>query len=559
MGRGLLSAVMSAQESASAFTAQNWKLLRGFNFYRLFIAALAAGLALSGESVAPFGTAAPQLFEYAALVYLGLSSLAFLTIYRRQPDFESQATVLAFGDIILITLLMHASAGIESGVGLLLLVAVAGASLMLTTRMTILFAALATIALGIQVNWEFLTQGEWIASRWKIDNYNQMGFLGIGLFATATLTHFLARRLRATEELAQQRGVDLANLAQLNELVIARLLAGVVVCDGDGKLRLMNKAARTFLSVPETGEAPATLNELSAELSQQMRAWQGKRSAGSGRNMFRSRSGYTLLPRFQAIGERREDTGVLIFLEDTAVIKQQAAQLKMSALARLTASIAHEIRNPLGAIAHAAQLLDEAGSRSEDDTKLLRIIQEQSRRMNTIVENVTQLSRRDKVSMQPVQLGSWIADFIRQFSLTGKHPPELFNTLGVTNLGVCVDPDQLQQVVGNLCQNALRHSPPFSGQALIAIKTGYDKDLRPFLDVIDWGSGVPPEIVEHIFDPFFTTTPKGTGLGLYIARELCEGNAGRIEYFPGDGGIGSRFRISLARSEECADMATGTL
>jgi two-component system sensor histidine kinase PilS (NtrC family) len=275
--------------------------------------------------------------------------------------------------------------------------------------------------------------------------------------------------------------------------------------------------------------------------------------------MLRTRSGYTLLPRFQAIGERREDTGVLIFLEDTAVIKQQAAQLKMSALARLTASIAHEIRNPLGAIAHAAQLLGEAGDRSEDDARLLRIVQEQSRRMNVIVENVTQLSRRDKVNLQPVQLGTWVTDFIRQFTLTGKHPPEMFNTLGIANLGVCVDPDQLQQVVGNLCQNALRHSPPFTGQALIAFKTGLDPDQHPFLDVIDWGSGVPPEIVDHIFDPFFTTTPKGTGLGLYIARELCEGNGGRLEYHPGENGVGSRFRVTFARIEECADMAVGTL
>jgi len=558
MGRGLLGAVMSAQESASAFAAENWRLLRSFNGYRLFIALLAAGLAFSGQLIPPFGESAPHLFENTALSYAGLAILAFVTMSRRQPDFETHATVLAFGDIIALTLLMHASAGIESGVGLLLLVSVAGASLMLGTRTTILFAALATIALGIEVNWEFLTQGEWTAGRWNTENYNQMGFLGIGLFATAALTHFLARRLRATEQLAQQRGVDLANLAQLNELVIARLLAGVLVCDGDGNIRLLNKTARTFLGVANE-DTPATLAELSAELNQLFRAWQGKRATGNGggRSMLRSRSGYTLLPRFQAIGERRDDTGVLIFLEDTAIIKQQAAQLKMSALARLTASIAHEIRNPLGAIAHAAQLLNETGDRAEDDERLLRIIQEQSRRMNVIVENVTQLSRRDKVNLQPIHLGPWIADFIRQFTLTGKHPPEMFNTLGVVSQSVCVDPDQLQQVVGNLCQNALRHSPPFSGQALIAIKAGADPELRPFLEIVDWGSGVPPEVVDHIFDPFFTTTPKGTGLGLYIARELCEGNGGRLEYFPGEGGIGSRFRITLARSEECTNTAMG--
>jgi two-component system sensor histidine kinase PilS (NtrC family) len=179
--------------------------------------------------------------------------------------------------------------------------------------------------------------------------------------------------------------------------------------------------------------------------------------------------------------------------------------------------------------------------------------------MNVIIENVTQLSRRDKINPVNVQLGLWIKDFIRQFALDGKNPPEIFQTLGVADIAVCVDPDQLQQVVGNLCTNALRHCPPFAGQALIALKTGHDKDQRPFLDVIDRGSGVPPEVVDQIFEPFFTTTAKGTGLGLYIARELCEGNGGRLEYFPGDQGVGARFRVTFARTEECSDIAVGTL
>ena len=174
--------------------------------------------------------------------------------------------------------------------------------------------------------------------------------------------------------------------------------------------------------------------------------------------------------------------------------------------------------------------------------------------MNIIIENVTQLARRDKVNPVRLQLAPWIDDFIHQFTITGKHPAEMFQTLGVTDLPVCVDPEQLQQVVGNLCQNSLRHSPAFTGQPLIAFKTGQDKDNRPFLDVVDWGSGVPTDIVDNIFDPFFTTTPKGTGLGLYIARELCESNGGRLEYFPGDKGVGSRFRVTFARAEECGDF-----
>jgi two-component system sensor histidine kinase PilS (NtrC family) len=558
MGTGFFGLTMSAADSQSAFTAENWRLLRSFNFYRLAIALAAAALAFSGETIPPFGAAAPTLFGTASLVYIGIALLFFAAIYRRWPDFETQATFLAFIDIFLLTLLMHASQGLESGIGLLLLVSVAGASLMLGTRLTILFAALATIAIGIEVNWTFLTGGEWIVQRWSTEGYTQMGLLGIGLFATAGLTQLLAKRLRATEALAQQRGVDLANLAQVNDLIIQRMHSGVLACDQDGRVHMLNKTARSFLGIPADTGNKLPLSDLSSELAEQFRQQQ-ERTSGGGRSIIRSRAGYALLPRFVPVGERQDDTGMLVFLEDTAVLKQQAQQLKMAALARLTASIAHEIRNPLGAISHAAQLLDESSGKDAEEARLLRIIQDQSRRMNIIIENVTQLARRDKVNPVRLPLAPWISEFIRQFTITGKHPVELFQTLGITNLAICVDPDQLQQVVGNLCQNALRHSPVFSGQALIAFNSGQDKDNRPFLDVVDWGSGVPPEIVDNIFDPFFTTTPKGTGLGLYIARELCESNGARLEYFPGDKGIGSRFRITFARAEECGEFAVGTL
>lgn len=556
MGIGIFGSAMSAADSQTAFTAENWKLLRAFNFYRLAIALAAAGIAFSGEIITPFGTSAPGLFQAAAVLYVGIALLALASIWRRWPDFETQATFLAFIDITLLTLLMHASQGMDSGVGLLLLVAIAGASLMLGTRLTVLFAALATIAIGIEVNWAFLTEGEWISTRWKTDGYTQMGILGIGLFATAGLTHLLAQRLRATEALAQQRGVDLANLGQVNDLIIQRMHSGVLACDQDGRIHMLNRTARVFLGVPIDSTTKPLLTDLSTDLAEHLRQWQG-RVAGGMRSIIRSRAGYALLSRFVPVGERREDTGVLVFLEDTAALKQQAQQLKMAALARLTASIAHEIRNPLGAIAHAAQLLDESANKSEDETRLLRIIQDQSRRMNIIIENVTQLARRDKVNPVQLQVASWIGDFINQFTITGKHPAEMFQTIGVSEIEVCVDSEQLQQVVGNLCQNALRHSPAFTGQPLIAFKTGQDKEARPFLDVVDWGTGVPTDIVDNIFDPFFTTTPKGTGLGLYIARELCESNGGRLEYFPGDKGVGSRFRVTFARAEECSEFATG--
>lgn len=549
-----MRAGLSLAESRAASEVQNWQLLRLFNYYRLAISSAAAGLSLFVGPLEPFGSNNPHLFQVAALLYFALSLVSFFTIRAGKPDFESQTTLLGFADITLLTLLMHASGGLESGIGLLLLVAVAGISLMLGRRYAIFNAAAATIAIILEHAWGLITGEATDASR-VMDNFPQAGLLGAGIFATAYLGYLLAERLRATEQLAARRGVDLANLARVNELVTERMQAGVVVCNHEGRIRVINQAARRLLGMPQpSGKTPA-LSDLAPDLAIQLFQWLGNDPRSRPGKPFTSRSGYTCLPRFAALGEG-DAAGVLIFLEDMAVLKHQASQLKMQALARLTASIAHEIRNPLGAIANAAQLLGETVSEGGEEYRLVKIIEEQSRRMNVIVQNVTQLSRRDKVTPVRVELEPWVRDFVSQYAETTQIPTQVFTIVGLHGLTVCVDPDQLHQVVANLCQNALRASPPFTGTPLIKLQGGRDNEGRPCLDVIDWGKGIPAEIVEHIFDPFFTTTPKGTGLGLYIARELCEGNGATLTYHPGEGGVGSRFRIVFARAEDCAQFGS---
>ena len=137
--------------------------------------------------------------------------------------------------------------------------------------------------------------------------------------------------------------------------------------------------------------------------------------------------------------------------------------MKMESLARLTASIAHEIRNPLGALSNAAQLLGETPQQNGEGRRLIKIIDDQSRRMNVIVENVTQLSRRDHVSPMRFALDPWLREFARQYADTTRVPREIFSFTATEGVEVCMDPEQLHQVVANLCQNALRHSPPYTG------------------------------------------------------------------------------------------------
>jgi len=528
--------------------AQNWKLLGIFNAYRLLVAGLASAVSVGIGDFPPFGSTSPGLFRAASLIYLVLAFAALLTARSRKPDFDTQVSVLAFADITLLTLLMRSSGGLASGLGLLLVVAVAGSSLMLGRQVAIFYASLATIAAMLQHSWGLLI-GELVNDD-LVAGYPQVGLLGVGLFATAFLGYSLGSRLRATEALAERRGRDLASLTQINELIIQRMQSGVLACDAAGQVRFMNQAAQRFLGL-RNGASSGSLSEISPDLAIQLLQWIRKPVAERTRKPFTTKAGYTLLPRFVALGTSKAG-GALIFLDDMAVLKQQAQQLKMAALARLTASIAHEIRNPLGAINNAAQLLSESVPENSEQKRLATIIEEQGRRMNVIIQNVTQLSRRDRVNQVVLSLNAWLAEFIRSYSETARIPAEAFARVG-DDVRVLFDPDQLNQVVTNLCQNALRHSPPFTGTPLVKFLVGTDSERRPCLDVIDWGTGIPPAIVDNIFDPFFTTTPKGTGLGLYIAKELCEGNGASIDYYPGDGGVGARFRITMVSADEGSD------
>ena len=555
MDSALPRAGQSRAEGQAAVATQNWRLLEYFNFYRLAIALAAASIAITVGKFSPFGEAHPGLFLSTSVVFALISVTAVFSIHWRIPDYDSQAALLAFADVTLLTIIMHASGGISSGLGLMLVVAIAGTSLMLGKQLTIFYASLATIAVGLEYWWAWLT-GAKAADTDMLQDFPQVGLFGVGLFATAFFGYLLANRLRATEELAQSRGVDVANLTQLNELVIQRMQSGVVICDPQGNIRMMNQSAQKYLGVHSDADKKLPLNELSSDLAIQLFQWLGNNALNRGRKVFTSRVGYSLLPRFVSLGDDKSSVK-LVFLEDMSILKQQAQQLKMAALARLTASIAHEIRNPLGALTNAAQLLGETmNTETTEDKRLVKIIDEQSKRMNVIVQNVTQLSRRDRINPVKLELEPWLEDFLRQYGDTVSVPREAFVVHGLKGLSVCVDPDQLYQVISNLCQNALRHSPPFTGTPLIKFQGGRDSEDRPQLDVIDWGGGVNPEIADNIFDPFFTTTPKGTGLGLYIARELCEGNGATLNYYPGEGGVGSRFRISFVRAEDCADLGT---
>ncbi len=517
---------LMAQEPAPYSTP--WKLLALLIFYRLALSTAAALLVLSDQPPQPLGQDNPALFSNLSLFYLAFSIVCAVARLARWPDLGTQVYAQILIDIVVITLMMHASGGVASGLGILLVVAVAAGAILSPGRIGIFFAAVASLAILIERGYAGLIE---TATQ---SGYTQTGMLGAAFFATALLIHALARRAQESEALATQRGVDLANMAEITQYVIEHMQTGIIVLDNTGLIRIANESARRLLSLPAA--APKTLAEVAPALAGQWSEWREHDAQPSAATD-------DFFARFAKLG-MAQDSGTLIFLEDNSEITQQAQHLKLASLGRLTASIAHEIRNPLGAISHAGQLLAESPALQEEDRRLTQIIADHARRMNNMVENVLQLSRRERTRSDNLDLESWLDEFARTFCESNAlRPEEISIRHEDSNVIVHADSSQLHQVLWNLCQNGLRYAPSGALPKLILRCGALPDQYITYLDVIDSGPGINMEDEKHIFEPFFTTEPNGTGLGLYIARELCECNQAHLKYIRL--AQGSCFRITF--------------
>ncbi|MGD8614673.1 MAG: ATP-binding protein [Gammaproteobacteria bacterium] len=514
----------------------DWRPLRVLTSYRLILAGLLTVLYLTLDDSNPFNVQTPQLFRATLLAYLGFSLAAGFAARLRWPQFGLQAVLQIFADILALSLLMHATGGVTSALGILLVIAVAAGALILPGRLAYLFAAVATLALLYESGLTSLALQSAGA-----DDVTQAGLLGVALFAASGLAHALAGRIRASEALAQQRGIDLANLQELNQHIIRQLQSGIVVVDADGRVRVANNMARSFLGL--TDESRERLASVAPELAQQLRRWKDNRSRTP--DAISSRDGRSLLPRFRILPTSQGE-GALILLDDSTHLAHQAQQAKLASLGRLTASIAHEIRNPLGAISHAAQLLAESAELAQGDRRLSEIINTHTRRVNTIIENVLQLSRCRASDPKLVPLDDWLREFHDEIVQAERIAPEQLRLEPTTDpVTVCFDPDHLHQVMSNLCHNAFSHA---GAGAKVKLSCRRGESGAAQLDVLDNGPGIRSEAAEQIFEPFFTTSASGTGLGLYMARELCEVNQAHLSYHPTAEG-GSCFRIQFAADQ----------
>jgi two-component system sensor histidine kinase PilS (NtrC family) len=510
----------AAESAAPApeFPDSYWRPLHFFNVYRLVLAVLLLTVVAIWRETLQFGSQSLALFVVTAVFYVLFSILCF-TLTRIRWRFNLQLSVQVAADIGFIVLLTRASGGISSGMSLLLLATLAGAALISRGRLTLFYAALASIAVLLEHTYAVLRHDANVAQ------YVQAGLLSVGYFATAWLAHTLAKYAAASEQLAAQREIDLANMAQVNQLVIQDMQDGVLVVDAQGIIRQINARAERMLgSLRELGGA--LLKDYAPALAANFDNW---RNGGGG---IEATSGPllndTVSARFVPIGRTRQ-VGAVIFLEDLSRAQTQAQQMKLAALGRLTANIAHEVRNPLGAISHAAELLGEEPAINDTTKRLINIINDNSRRIDRMVNDVLRLNRGDRAQRESLPLVEFLQSFVEQFCEIDKVRPEIFSLELDAIPRVLFDRNHLDQVMWNLCRNAMRHCRQADGSIRIRVSTMRSGSIVK-LDIVDDGPGVRPELRAQLFEPFFTTAAGGTGLGLYIAREICDANAAILEY-----------------------------
>lgn len=517
---------LAPAKSATASRSDDWRILAILGPYRLLL--IAALLFLFRFNLAPdyFHTVSPQLLFFSCFTYAALAlTLQFLALNQRF-SLTARALLHFAVDLTALGLLVYTTGGVGGGLGILLVPPLVGCSLVLTPRLGLVFAAAATLTIFGE---ETLRQLH--ADQIDSGSYSQAGLLGLMFFATSLTAAMVGLRARRSEAVAARVGSEFINLTRLNDNIIAAMQAGVLVVDADARVRTANAAALQLTA--GKASVDSQLDAVLPALQQALLDWRNGGGASGAAAAIASPAGGELLPRFTRLGWG-EQAPTLIMLEDAGALRMQAQQMKLAALGRLSANIAHEIRNPLSAIAQAGQLLAEQSDFDAGNRRLLDMIQRHTLRIDHIVRSVLDISRRQPARREALILRDHLR---RSAALYHEGHAQELRSIELADVPASVvtlfDPDHLQQILFNLWDNSFEHGSTDGRVITVLVQAGIDADSGlPWLELSDNGVGLPADALDRMFEPFFTTHPAGTGLGLYLSRELCEYNQARLSCVP---------------------------
>lgn len=504
---------------ASSAQVISWRELTIFSAYRLFLASTLFVVFYLKLPPTFLGEANPALYFKTSVFYAFIATIWLLLGLKRWGDYASLARMQLILDIVIITLLTHISGGLQSGLGTLLVVVVIAGGALIPGRISAFIAAIAALSVLLEVSYDQIT-GD------GVTKYSHAGMLGATFFATAWLAQVLSKKMKDSQLLVEQHAQNAAKSASLNEHIISSMQTGVLVVDEHGVVRLSNHSARSMLGLQNTS-AGMYLADAVPVLSKQLNMW-----ANQNESAFQTVQIRPDLPEIQARATVLNNGETLLYLDNISALAQQAQQMKLASLGRLTASIAHEIRNPLGAISHASELLAEVHHNDGASTKLTNIIQRHSIRVNGIIETILEMSRRKTIEPTLIALGPWLVKFKAEFCELKDIALDDFKLIiPSAMINVKMDAGQLHQVMWNLLENAWHYSEHTSPTGQRVQVHLYNQNNEVLIDVTDNGKGVSEKMQQHLFEPFHSDRMGGTGLGLYLARELCQANGARLNYF----------------------------
>ncbi len=521
------------------------RILWIIGLYRAICGASLLGIALVLD-LRMLSVSAPNAFITAAGLYFLYGLLTFWWIQRDAMPLTLPVVTSALlaGDVAFIAMNMAAGGASGGSLPILLFPQLAASGWLLRTRTAFFHAALATVAL--------LSLDFWRLAEGQIGGAQpfQTGLISFGYFATVGVAVALGAYTKASEDLAAQRGIDIANLEQVNRLIIQDMQDGVLVVDLNGVVRGHNAQVTRLLGGFGRMRGGMRLAEFSGTLHDYWRRWQ--EDYAESLPPFKVEPTQRLLRvRLVRIGSGLNG-GTLIYLEDLGRAQTEAQQMKLAAMGRLTASIAHEVRNPLSAINQAAQLLEEDGAVVPEGQRLLNMIRNNAKRIDRIVGEVLQLNRRDRQQPEVIAFGEFMHSLTDEIVQAENIPPGAIAMDVSPDLLVIFDRGHLNQIVWNLVRNAWQHCQKKERSIRIAARAGYMGDAV-ICELADDGPGIPAELRGQIFEPFFTTRPGGTGLGLYIARELADANGAALELLPRS--PGAQFRMTMKRAVNPAEKS----
>jgi two-component system sensor histidine kinase PilS (NtrC family) len=527
-----------------------WRSLQTFGITRVVITALLL-LYLSYSTGKDARTLDAIITWEAGAVYLALAVLfALLSLYARQR-FMLQLLAQLSVDIAVISKLYIAAGGASSGLAILYLFPLAGCAILAPMILALFVVSLVTLVLLGESGYQVLFSASAAST-----STSQAGLYGAAFFAAAFTINRLAARLIKEEDLAARRGRDLHLQEAINRLVVADMGDGVLVVGPDTEVFACNPAVERMLGMPLSADLRVRLVDLPAlaPIADAFRTWQlaaradttDTGEADSGATSFvRIKAGFGSGPGDRRTGRASELAAHLqlrfakvdaaglagdravIFMRDVSEIENQAQQLKLASMGRLTASIAHEVRNPLSAISHAASLLREEVS-EPTQARLLGIVGENVVRLDRMIEDILKLSRKAQVHEEPLKLGPALQEIVGEFRAGNGLNPGLIEVGNMQAYQVRFDPLHLREVLVNLLSNGLRYASGADGSIRIHARAPAPGLLE--LHVQDDGVAITPQVRAHLFEPFYTTSSKGTGLGLYVARELCLNNGAVLDY-----------------------------